>query len=87
MAEPGPSGTVLVVDDQDDLRRLLVLALRRSDLDVFDAPTGEAAMEILETRQVDVLILDTGLPGMSGTDVVRTLRDRPGTATPCRSCC
>jgi EAL domain-containing protein (putative c-di-GMP-specific phosphodiesterase class I)/DNA-binding response OmpR family regulator len=81
MEEPGPTGTVLVVDDQDDLRRLLVLALRRSNLDVFDAPTGEAAMEILETRQVDVLILDMGLPGMSGTDVVRTLRVRPETAT------
>lgn len=48
MAE-GPSGTVPVVDDQDDLRRLLVLALRRNNLDVFDAPTGEVAMEILDT--------------------------------------
>lgn len=81
MADPGPSGTVLVVDDQDDLRRLLVLALQRADLDVLDAPTGEAAMAILDARQVDVLILDMGLPGMSGTDVVRALRERPETAT------
>jgi EAL domain-containing protein (putative c-di-GMP-specific phosphodiesterase class I)/DNA-binding response OmpR family regulator len=81
MADQGPTGTVLVVDDQDDLRRLLVLALRRSELDVLDAPTGEAAMEILEARQVDVLILDMGLPGLSGTDVVRALRLRPETAT------
>jgi EAL domain-containing protein (putative c-di-GMP-specific phosphodiesterase class I)/DNA-binding response OmpR family regulator len=81
MTAPGPSGTVLVVDDQDDLRRLLVLALRRHDLDVLDAATGEVAMDILDARHVDVLVLDMGLPGMSGTDVVRTLRERPETAT------
>ncbi len=81
MADQGPSGTILVVDDQDDLRRLLSLALRRNGLDVLDASTGEAAMEILHTQRVDVLVLDMGLPGMSGTDVVRALRERPETAT------
>ncbi|MEX1168761.1 MAG: EAL domain-containing protein [Chloroflexota bacterium] len=81
MTAPRPSGTVLVVDDQDDLRRLLVLALRRHDLEVVDAATGEAAMEILDSRHVDVLVLDMGLPGMSGTDVVKSLRERPETAT------
>ena len=81
MADAGPSGTVLVVDDQDDLRRLLSLALRRSELDVLDASTGEEALEILQTQRVDVLVLDMGLPGMSGTDVVRALRERPDTAT------
>ena len=67
----GPSGTLLVVDDEDDLRRLLVLALRRHDFEVLEASTGEAAMEILASQPVDVLVLDMGLSGMSGIAVVK----------------
>lgn len=81
MMTKGPSGTVLVVDDQDDLRRLLVLALRRQDFEVLEAASGEAAMEILRSQPVDVLVLDMGLPGMQGIAVVRALRLRPATAT------
>ena len=76
-----PAGTILVVDDQEDLRRLLALALRRNNLEVLEAATGEAAMEILKAQPVDVLVLDMGLPGMSGTAVVQALRLRPETAT------
>lgn len=79
--EDDPSGTILVVDDQEDLRRLLVLALRRHDFNVLEAATGEAAMEILHAQPVDVLVLDMGLPQMSGTAVVQALRLRPETAT------
>lgn len=81
MTTPAPSGTVLVVDDEEDLRRLLVLALRRHDFEVLEAGSGEAAMEILGTMPVDVLVLDMGLPGVSGTGVVKALRLRPETAT------
>jgi EAL domain-containing protein (putative c-di-GMP-specific phosphodiesterase class I)/DNA-binding response OmpR family regulator len=81
MTLPRPSGTVLVVDDQEDLRRLLVLALRRHDFEVVEAGSGEAAMEVLESQPVDVLVLDMGLPGISGTAVVQALRLRPETAT------
>lgn len=76
-----PSGTVLVVDDQDDLRRLLGLALRRNDMEVLEAATGEAALEILAGQPVDVLVLDMGLPGISGVALVKVLRSRPETAT------
>jgi EAL domain-containing protein (putative c-di-GMP-specific phosphodiesterase class I)/DNA-binding response OmpR family regulator len=81
MMDGGPAGTILVVDDEEDLRRLLVLALHRNDFEVLEAATGEAALEILRMRPVDVLVLDMGLPGMSGVDVVRALRLRPETAT------
>jgi EAL domain-containing protein (putative c-di-GMP-specific phosphodiesterase class I)/DNA-binding response OmpR family regulator len=77
----GQAGTVLVVDDQDDLRRMLALALRRNDFEVLEASSGETAMEILLAQPVDVLVLDMGLPVMSGTEVVRALRGRPETAT------
>jgi EAL domain-containing protein (putative c-di-GMP-specific phosphodiesterase class I)/DNA-binding response OmpR family regulator len=75
------SASVLVVDDVDDLRRLITIALRRGGFDVLEANSGEAAMEIIESSTVDVIVLDMGLPNMSGTDVVRALRARPETLT------
>jgi EAL domain-containing protein (putative c-di-GMP-specific phosphodiesterase class I)/CheY-like chemotaxis protein len=78
-AEVVPS--VLVVDDADDLRRLVTIALRRGGFGVLEAASGEAAMEVVESRRVDVIVLDMGLPAMSGTDVVRALRARPDTLT------
>src|SRR5512143_395395 len=82
MTEPfEPSGSVLVVDDVGDLRRLITIALRRAGFEVVEAASGEAAMEVLASRSIDVLVLDMGLPAMSGTDVVRALRARPETLT------
>jgi EAL domain-containing protein (putative c-di-GMP-specific phosphodiesterase class I)/DNA-binding response OmpR family regulator len=73
--------SVLIVDDADDLRRLISIALQRGGFDVLEANSGEAAIAIIESRTVDVLVLDMGLPVMSGTDVVRALRGRPETVT------
>lgn len=82
MIEPRDTvDSVLVVDDTDDLRQLIALALRRDGFDVLEAASGEAALEILETQPVDIMVLDMGLPAMSGTDVVRALRERPETLT------
>ena len=75
------AGRVLVVDDTDDLRQLIALALQRDGCDVLEAASGEAALEILETEPVDIMVLDMILPAMSGTDVVRALRERPETLT------
>jgi EAL domain-containing protein (putative c-di-GMP-specific phosphodiesterase class I)/DNA-binding response OmpR family regulator len=82
MTEPDEAqARVLLVDDVDDLRRLITIALRRAGFDVLEANSGEAALAIIETRTVDVVVLDMGLPAMSGTDVVRALRGRPETLT------
>lgn len=81
MTDRRPQGTILVVDDQVDLRRLLTLALQRSDFEVVDVGSGEEAMDVLSTQPIDVLVLDMGLPGMHGTAVVQALRERPETAT------
>jgi EAL domain-containing protein (putative c-di-GMP-specific phosphodiesterase class I)/DNA-binding response OmpR family regulator len=78
---PIPPARVLVVDDAADLRRLITIALRRAGFDSLEAASGEAALEILKMESVDVLVLDMGLPLMSGTDVVQALRERPETLT------
>lgn len=73
--------TVLVVDDDVDLRSLVALALRRAGLVTIEAANGEEALRILEERPASVVVLDLGMPGMSGLDVIRALRLRPETAT------
>ena len=77
---PGPA-TVLVVDDDDVTRNLVSLALRRAGFETLEAPGGRAALEILRTSFVSLIVLDMGMPGMSGTEVVQALRTQPETAT------
>lgn len=76
-AEP----VVLVVDDDPALRDLFSVALGRAGYEVLVAPDGRSALDILGTFQVDIIVCDIGLPGMSGLDVVRALRSQPATRT------
>jgi EAL domain-containing protein (putative c-di-GMP-specific phosphodiesterase class I)/CheY-like chemotaxis protein len=72
--------TVMVVDDDEAVRTLLSLGLRRADFVTIEASSGEEALRILETHSASVMVIDLGMPGMSGLDVIRTLRLRPETA-------
>lgn len=82
MREAGPAATpVLIVDDDPDVRSLLVLALERAGLEAAQASNGRDALQIIETQPVAVVVCDLGMPGMSGLDVVRALRRRPESST------
>jgi two-component system, OmpR family, KDP operon response regulator KdpE len=65
---------VLAVDDEAPILRALAANLRVRGYDVDLAPTGEAALELAARHPPDVVILDLGLPGISGLDVIRGLR-------------
>jgi two-component system KDP operon response regulator KdpE len=65
---------VLVVDDEAPIRRALEANLRARGYEVDLAATGEQALESAARRHPDAVILDLGLPGMDGIDVVRGLR-------------
>jgi two-component system KDP operon response regulator KdpE len=71
---PG-SHTVLVVDDEPPIRKLLRMGLVTEGYEVLEAPNGKSALELMVQRP-DVIILDLGLPDMQGLDLLRTLRDR-----------
>ncbi len=65
---------VLVVDDEQQIARALAVNLRARGYDVDVAENGEIALELAARRHPDAVILDLGLPGIEGTDVVRGLR-------------
>ena len=65
---------ILVVDDEPPIRRLLRTALGAQGYRVEESEDGEAALDFLKRNPVDLVILDLGLPGLDGLDVVRQLR-------------
>ncbi|HKY36665.1 MAG TPA: hybrid sensor histidine kinase/response regulator [Polyangiaceae bacterium] len=67
---------VLVVDDNDDAADMLALMLQNAEYDTSKASDGPSALAAAEAWTPDVVILDIGLPGMSGYDVARELRRR-----------
>jgi two-component system, OmpR family, KDP operon response regulator KdpE len=65
---------VLVVDDEAQMRRALTTNLRARGFDVDEASTGEQALDLAARLRPDLLILDLGLPGIDGIEVVHGLR-------------
>ncbi|WP_282203281.1 response regulator transcription factor [Kitasatospora fiedleri] len=70
------AGRVLVVDDDAAIRRSLERGLRLSGFRVSTAADGAGALAAVAEEPPDVLVLDVGMPGLSGTEVCRTLRAR-----------
>ncbi|GHB50387.1 DNA-binding response regulator [Streptomyces xanthochromogenes] len=74
MSGPDRAGDVLVVDDDDAVRRSLDRGLRLDGFRVRTADSGRAALAAIGQGPPDVLVLDVSMPGMSGIEVCRTLR-------------
>jgi two-component system KDP operon response regulator KdpE len=65
---------VLLVDDDSTLRRTLGIGLRAEDHEVLIAADGRSALQALREDRPDIVVLDLGLPDLSGVDVLRRLR-------------
>ena len=65
---------VLVIDDEEDARELLTIALTQSGAEVRTAATVSTALDILDQWKPDVLVSDIGMPGQDGYDLIRTVR-------------
>ena len=76
-AESAHIGKILVVDDADDVRQLARSSLAAVGFEVREATTGEDAVTMARHFKPDCLVLDVNLPGISGFDVCRILRDDP----------
>ena len=77
-APPVASRRVLVIEDHDDGREMLVTALRLFGHEVFEAATGREGIEQAERHGPDVVLVDIGLPDIQGYDVARALRRSGG---------
>lgn len=71
---------VLIVDDQKINRMLPSVLLKQAGCEVFEADSGEAALTMLQTNSVDVVLLDISMPGVSGMEVCAQLRKEPAWA-------
>lgn len=71
---------VLVAEDSPVIRQLIRICLGSLDVAIAEEETGPAALEHATTKPIDALILDVGLPGMDGWEVLRALRSHPRTA-------
>jgi two-component system KDP operon response regulator KdpE len=65
---------LLVVDDDNDLRGVVALALRNYGYEVKEAGTGSEALRLIRVRAPDAVILDLGLPDMDGFEVTANIR-------------
>jgi DNA-binding response OmpR family regulator len=65
--------SVLVVDDEDMIRRLLRTVLEADEFEVLEAPGGEAALELATATHPAVVVLDILMPGLDGVEVCRRL--------------
>ena len=79
--DPGLKETILLVDDEQSVRAIVLKILRRAHYNVLEAENGEAALRIAEAHpgKIDLVITDMFMPGLRGREVVERLAPlRPG---------
>ena len=70
-----PRVNLLLIEDDPQIQRFLATALEAHGYALFAADTGSEGVQLAATRQPDILIVDLGLPDMSGLDVIQRVRE------------
>jgi CheY-like chemotaxis protein len=68
------NGRILIVDDDQDWREALRLALEDLGYEGVEASSGEQALELMEHEQFPIVLLDMRMPGLSGSEVITRMR-------------
>ncbi len=68
--------TILIVDDEPNQRRVLRIALEELGFEVCEAADGREALDVLDTREVDVAVVDLMMPELDGAELMRRMRFR-----------
>jgi DNA-binding response OmpR family regulator len=69
-----PAASILIVDDEPNLRRMLRSYLRNAGFTVLEAGSGTDALALLRSQRVDLALVDVMLPGIDGLELVRRIR-------------
>lgn len=67
--------TILIVEDEAEIREMLRFSLERADYNVIEAETAEQGLQLIQEKIPDLLLVDWMLPGMSGIEFIRRLRN------------
>jgi DNA-binding NtrC family response regulator len=67
---------VLIVDDEEDFVETIVKRLKDRGIDAQGVTSGQAALDLLDTKDVDVVILDVKMPGMDGIETLRAMKKK-----------
>lgn len=70
------SARILVVDDDPQIRRVMRVTITAQGYEVVDAKSGDEALEQLRGGRIDLVMLDMNMPGMSGLECCRLIRER-----------
>ena len=70
--------TILVIDDEEDIRELLCYNLKKEGYDVYSAENGEKGLTSMLANKPDLIILDVMMPGMDGIEVCEAIRRTDG---------
>lgn len=71
--------TVVVADDEADIRRLIVFTLRRRGYTVLEAAAGDLALALIRREMPDLAVLDVMMPGLTGIEVAQAMSADPAT--------
>src|SRR6185312_17043827 len=66
---------VLVIDDEPPIRRFLRTSLSAQGYSILEAEDGESGLAMLSRNAIDIVVLDLGLPGIDGLEVLKRLRE------------
>lgn len=67
---------ILLIEDEMSIRKFTKINLEREDFQVYEAETGEKGIEICDSVNIDIIILDIMLPGIDGYEVCRIIRKK-----------
>ena len=72
--------TILLIDDEELILRLLTQVFSRKGFNVLSAPSADAGFELLEDNAVDLILLDVSMPGTPGDEACRRIKGNETTA-------
>ncbi len=80
LTDNAPKPVVLAADDDADILELVAFRLGRSGYTVLEARDGEEAWKIAQEHELDLAVLDVGMPKLDGLEVTRRLREQEATS-------